>query len=126
MSYKITNNKNFIDNLSRDTAIRRNEARKSSFNDVFQNELNKKEGVTISNHAAERLKDRDIHLDETDMEKINEGINLASDKGCRECVIFYKDAALVTSIKNRTIITAMDKESSRGNIFTNVDSVLLL
>lgn len=126
MSYKITNNKNFIDNLSRDTAIRRNEARKSSFNDVFQNELNKKEGVTISNHAAERLKDRDIHLDETDMEKINEGINLASDKGCRECVIFYKDAALVTSIKNRTIITAMDKENSRGNIFTNVDSVLLL
>lgn len=60
------------------------------------------------------------------MKNINEGINRASEKGSKDSLIIYKDVALVTSIKNRTIITAVDKESSKGNIFTNIDSVVLL
>jgi hypothetical protein len=34
--------------------------------------------------------------------------------------------ALITSIKNRTVITAVDKNSAKDNVFTNVDSVVLL
>ena len=60
------------------------------------------------------------------MKSINEGINKAEEKGSKESLILYKDTALVTSIKNRTIITAVDKESSKGNVFTNVDSVVIL
>lgn len=51
---------------------------------------------------------------------------MASEKGARDSLILYKDVALVASIKNRTIITAVDRDESKGNVFTNIDSVVLL
>lgn len=97
-----------------------------NFKDVLGEVVKKKESFTISNHAAERLENRNISLNSADMNKINDGINKAEEKGSKECLILYKDVALVTSITNRTIITAVDKESSKGNVFTNIDSVVML
>jgi flagellar operon protein len=34
--------------------------------------------------------------------------------------------AFVVSTKNRTVITAMDRDSMQGNVFTNIDSAVLL
>lgn len=98
----------------------------TSFKDILNKEVNKKGSFVISNHAAERLKQRNVSLNEIDMKNINEGINKAEEKGCKDSLIIYKDTALIASIKNRTIITAMDKEGSKGSVFTNLDSVIIL
>ncbi len=129
MGFKIINGKPFstVDNLTTEVKKQNNTANSNtSFKDALNNAVNKNESFVISNHAAERLQNRNINLDSTDMNKINDGINKAEEKGAKECLILYKDIALVTSIKNRTIITAMDKESSKGNVFTNIDSVVML
>lgn len=97
-----------------------------TFDRVLKQQINKKDTFVVSGHAAERLQSRNINLNEEDMKTINEGINKAEEKGCVNSVILYKNAALVTSIKNRTVITVMDKDNSKDNIFTNVDSVVLL
>jgi len=98
-----------------------------SFKDILKETVSSNnDSFMISNHAAERLRNRNINLNSIDMNKINEGINKAEKKGCKECLILYKDVALVTSITNRTIITAVDKESSKGNVFTNIDSVVII
>ena len=97
-----------------------------NFKDILNKTISKNASFVISNHAAERLQNRNISLNPADMNKINDGINKAEEKGSKECLILYKDVVLVTSIKNRTIITAMDKESSKGNVFTNIDSVVML
>lgn len=102
----------------------------NSFGELLKNELNKESNKNvdfkISNHAAKRLQDRNIMLSQKDIENINKGINLAKEKGAKDSVILYKNIALVTNIKNRTIITAVDKETSKENVFTNIDSVVLL
>jgi flagellar operon protein len=36
------------------------------------------------------------------------------------------DVALVVSIKNRTVITAVDKASLKENVFTNIDSAVVV
>ena len=95
-----------------------------SFEDVLQLKLQKDKTFNISKHAADRLKD--IRLSSKDMEKINEGINKAFEKGAKKCLILYKDVALVTSIENRTVITAVDGERMKDNVFTNIDSVVIL
>ena len=129
MSFKIINGKAYstIDNVNTDSLakIAKNNSN-TNFKDVLNKTILKKESFVISNHAAERLQNRNISLNSTDMNNINEGINKAAEKGSKECLILYKDIALVTSIKNRTIITALDKESSKGNVFTNIDSVVIL
>lgn len=98
----------------------------TDFKQILNKQIKKEESFTISAHAAQRLDSRNITLNHGDMEKINHGINLASEKGAKESLILYKDVILVTSIKNRTIITALDKNQSEGNVITNIDSVVLL
>lgn len=99
---------------------------KTSFRDILNNQINKKESFVISNHAAERLKERNIDFSEIDMMNINQGINTAAAKGSKASLILYKDTALIASIRNRTIITALNKDESKGNVFTNIDSVVIL
>jgi flagellar operon protein len=112
-----------IGNISRKIE-KKNE--KSSFNNILNKKININESFVISAHAFDRLKNRNITLNKDDMKAINEGINKANAKGCKDSVIFYKDTAYVTSIKNRTVITAVDKSNCKENIFTNIDSVVVL
>jgi len=98
---------------------------KSSFSDVLKGELSKND-FTISAHAYERLLERNITLGEGDLKVINGAINSASEKNCKDCLILYKDMALITSIKNRTVITAMDSKKMCDNVITNIDSTVIL
>lgn len=98
----------------------------SSFNKILEKQIKKEECFTISSHAAERLNSRNIDFNAADMKKINEGINLADSKGAKQSLILYKDMALITSIKNRTVITAMDKNQNETSVITNIDSVVMI
>lgn len=128
MSYRVINGKLYsIDDYAKlPCDIQSKVKDETSFKQILSKEINKRDSFLISNHAAERLKDRNITLNESDMNKLNDGINKALEKGASESLILYKDIAFLASIKNRTIITAVDKESSKGNVFTNIDSVVLL
>ncbi|MBU5454784.1 flagellar biosynthesis protein [Caproiciproducens sp. MSJ-32] len=102
-----------------------NNKEKINFNDVLKNEVNKiQSDYTISKHAAERLSN--LNFTSEDMKVIGRGFKLAENKGSRNSVMLYKDVALIASIENKTLITAVEKERSKENIFTNVDSVVLL
>jgi len=41
-------------------------------------------------------------------------------------LIMLNDVALVVSVKNKTVITAMDGASAKDNIFTNIDSAMII
>lgn len=96
------------------------------FKSILDGELNKAKEVKISGHALERLKSRNIELDNTDMKKLTEAIDKADSKGARESLLLYKDTAFIASIRNKTIITALDKDSAKDNVFTNIDSAVII
>ena len=98
----------------------------NDFKQVLDKQIKKEECFTISSHAAQRLNSRNIDFDDADMKKINQGINMAEEKGAKQSLILYKDMALITSIKNRTVITALDKNQSETSIITNIDSVVMI
>jgi flagellar operon protein len=98
---------------------------KSKFNDILNETINKdNEEYTLSKHAADRL--REINFTDTDMKEIAKGFQIAQDKGAKNSVMIYKDVALIASIENKTVITAIEKERSKENVFTNIDSVVIL
>ena len=98
--------------------------RTTNFNDILNNLQNKDRGYVLSKHAAERLKE--INFNDEDMKAIGEGFNMAEDKGSKNSVMIYKNVALIASIENRTLITAIEKERAESNVFTNIDSVVIL
>lgn len=85
-----------------------------------------KQPLKLSSHAAQRLNERKIHLNSATMAKINDAIDKAEAKGVEDTLILTPDAALIVSVKNRTVITAMDKNSLIGNVFTNIDGAVII
>jgi len=98
----------------------------TNFKDIFESELDKAGSIKISGHAMERLKRRNIELDSTDMKKLTEAIDKADLKGARESLLLYKDIAFIASIRSKTIITAIDSENTKDNVFTNIDSAVII
>jgi flagellar operon protein len=82
-------------------------------------------GITFSNHAQERLKSRGISLSPTDMKKLEGAVESVAKKGGKDSLVLLGDAALVVSVKNRTVVTALDRASMQGTVFTNIDSAVI-
>ena len=97
----------------------------SSFESLFQKELEGQTEVKFSAHALKRLESRQIALNDKDMNLIKDAINRAEAKGAKESLILLDNLALVVSIKNRTVITAVDEGSMKDNVFTNIDSAVI-
>ena len=102
----------------------------ASFTDILQ-QLQKNQKLHFSAHAQNRLQDRDIQLSEEALGKLNDAVNRAADKGARDALVLMPgaasgdDLALVVSVANRTVITAMDGENINDNVFTNIDSAVI-
>lgn len=102
-----------------------NTKEEKSFKDVLNNTIKKEnEGFIVSKHAALRLKE--INFTDEDIRNIEKGFKIAKEKNSRNAVMLYKDVALIASVENNTLITAVEKERAKENIFTNVDSVVIL
>lgn len=85
-----------------------------------------KSPLKFSSHASQRLKERKIDLDPSTMAKLSEAIDKADAKGVQDTLVLTKDAALIVNVKNRTVVTAMDKNNLSGNVFTNIDGAVLI
>jgi flagellar operon protein len=82
--------------------------------------------LRFSAHAAARLQSRNITLSNDDLARLNAMAQKAADKGAKQSLFVMRDVAMVVSIKNRTVITAVDRDSMKENVFTNIDSAALL
>jgi flagellar operon protein len=67
-----------------------------------------------------------LNFSERDLQKLDDTVTKMAQKGARESLIYMNDMALVVSVANRTVITAMDGSSAKENIFTNIDSAAIL
>jgi flagellar operon protein len=81
--------------------------------------------LRFSKHAQKRLASRNIELTSGDLAKIEQAVDTARRKGGRDSLVLMGDLALVVSIKNNTVITAVDENSSKENVFTNIDSAVI-
>lgn len=84
------------------------------------------QGVKFSQHALDRLKARNITFSDSDLANLEGAVNSVASKGGRESLVMMGDAALVVSVKNRTVVTAMDRSQLKGNVFTNIDSAIII
>ncbi len=98
---------------------------RTSFEQVLADKL-PSQGIKFSQHARERLQTRGISLSENDLKKLESAVDSVATKGGRESLVMMGNNAFVVSTKNRTVITAMDRDSMQGNVFTNIDSAVLL
>ena len=101
-------------------------ARTADFQKVFESELRPSQPLTFSAHAQSRLLSRQISLTEPQMERLQQGVRNAAGKGARESLVLMDNLAFVVSVKNRTVITAVEGAAQSGNVFTQIDSAVIV
>ncbi len=74
----------------------------------------------------QRLQSRNITLTPQDVEKMNSMADKAAAKGAKQSLFMMGDVGMVVSIKNRVVITAVDQDSMKENVFTNIDSAAII
>lgn len=82
--------------------------------------------LKFSGHAQERLAQSRRQLTEAEVTELARAVDRAAEKGSRDALILMRDLAFVVSVKNRTVITAVEGERMKENIFTNIDSAAIL
>ncbi|HZG70583.1 MAG TPA: TIGR02530 family flagellar biosynthesis protein [Chondromyces sp.] len=82
--------------------------------------------LVVSKHASQRLIQRGITIDEGRWKQIEAKVAEAREKGVNESLVILKDAALIVSAKNNTVITAMNRQEANSQIFTKINGTILL
>ena len=94
----------------------------ASFADVLRTQAS---SLKFSSHAIERVERRGIDLGPETLGRLTDGIERAAGKGSRSSVVFVDSTAFVVSVPNRTVITAVDREHMKEQVFTNIDSAVI-
>jgi flagellar operon protein len=82
--------------------------------------------LQFSNHALERMSKRNIHFTPEQITKIEQAMQKASQKGAKEALLLTDESALIVSLKDSKVVTVMDREMLKENVFTNIDSTVFV
>jgi len=96
-----------------------------SFDNALQKAIGSRE-IRFSRHAVDRMDRRNITLNTDEMDRLKGAIDRAEQSGMKESLVILDQNALIVSVPNRTVITAMDRSSMQDNIVTHIDSAVLL
>lgn len=106
--------------------VRANSRDSAAFKGILEKKLESSNTIKFSKHAQDRLNSRSIMLSDKELNQLAEGVKKAEEKGARDSLIMLNDIAYVVSIKNKTVITAVDNNSLEERIFTNIDSAVFM
>lgn len=81
--------------------------------------------LKFSNHAIERMHSRGISYSPETMKNIETAVAKAAAKGSKDTLVLTDNSALIVSVKNNTVVTVMDKNAMKENVFTNIDSTVM-
>ncbi|WP_239565737.1 TIGR02530 family flagellar biosynthesis protein [Paenibacillus sacheonensis] len=82
--------------------------------------------IKFSQHAEQRIAQRGITLKPEALAKIGNAIDQAAAKGAKDSLVVYRDIAMIVNVPSRTVVTAMDGNAMQGNVFTQIDSAVIV
>ena len=96
-----------------------------SFAKVLEQTEKQSQGVKFSKHANQRLQTRNIELSDTQLERLNSGLDRARTKKIQESLVMMDNLAFIVNVKNNTVVTAM-QQGEEDAVFTNIDGAVIV
>ena len=94
----------------------------TNFAQLMDNALHVRQ-LQFSKHASVRLSDRNIQLTGSQLERIEEGVARAQNKGIRDSLVLVDNLALVVNVANKVVVTALNQHDQ---VFTNIDGAVIV
>ena len=98
----------------------------NGFGALLQNAMEDSEKVRFSKHAATRVEQRGIQVTESLLNDLNQAIGKAREKGAKDVVVIGEQGAFIVNVPNNVVVTTMTSQEMKQNIFTNIDSAVLI
>lgn len=101
----------------------------NEFKELLQEKVESSEqqhGIRLSVHAARRLQERSLEVDSNEFFKLKGAMDKLRNKGGQDSLVVTDKAAYILDVAKNTIVTAMDKEQLTDNVFTKIDSTLII
>lgn len=96
------------------------------FGQILEKIQNLDQEIKFSKHATERLNSRNMNLSSDEMARLKSAFTKANNKGVKDALILMDDKAFIANIHSKTIITTVNKEQLKDNIFTNIDGAVII
>ncbi len=95
------------------------------FLNVLKEQLETGSNTAFSKHAVSRVAERNIDVSRQNLERLNQGMQLAQEKGLRDALILIdRDAYIVNASVGRVI--TVDSDTTKGSVFTNIDGTVIV
>lgn len=104
-------------------------AEQAEFKNLLKDEIGQAQqehGINLSMHAAKRLKERNLEMDSPEFFKIKDAIQKLKAKGGQDSLVITDKAAYIVDVPNNKIVTAIDKDNMADNVFTKIDSTVVV
>ncbi|MDR2770922.1 MAG: flagellar biosynthesis protein [Clostridiales Family XIII bacterium] len=99
----------------------------NSFRELLNRRLEgERKELSFSKHADLRAKERNITTTAADLSRLSEACDRAAGKGVRDALIVMNDSAFIVNAGSKTIVTVVDKNEMKDNIFTNIEGAVFL
>lgn len=85
-----------------------------------------KVGLNFSKHAAKRMNERGIAVDNKLMSDLEHAVEGARRKGARDVAVIGAQGVFIVNVPNNTVVTTMAQSDMRERVFTNIDSAVLM
>lgn len=96
----------------------------SSFQELLNQQLHP--AVSFSKHANMRTEERNIQITQNDLNRLGDACDKAQEKGIKDALIVMDDSAFIVNAPNKVVITVVDKNELKSNVFTNIDGAVFL
>ena len=104
--------------------IPENESEQTGFKTLLQEKA--EAGLNFSKHAAKRMNERGISVDNQLMNDLEHAVEGARKKGARDVAIIGPQGVFIVNVPNNTVVTTMSQSDMRERVFTNIDSAVLM
>ena len=100
-------------------------AKKESFSALMEKRMTE-ENLKFSKHAQMRIEERGINVSDKLLNDLDNAVERARKKGAKDTVIIGTEGNFLVNIPNNTVVTTMTQKEMKENVFTNIDSVILI
>lgn len=100
----------------------------NEFKELLERQIGPKDEkpIQLSVHAAKRLKERNMDLDNAEFFKLRSAFQKLQEKGGQDSLVITEKAAYIVDVANKKVVTAIDRENIADNVFTKIDSTVLV
>lgn len=103
--------------------------KKDEFKNLLKEQISdvqQEHGISLTVHAAKRLQERNLDIDTNEYFKLRGAMEKLKSKGGRDSLVITDKAAYIVDVPANKVVTAIDKGSIQENVFTKIDSTVVV